>query len=107
MLPERRPDQLPPVKATPAAVEVRRYASARDYQRDSVPMAAAGWAPVSQVEATGKFPAAAGILAAIGLFVALLVSTLIGIAIVVVALLIGAVSRRKELVVTYRFNQQG
>lgn len=103
MLPQKQA-QAAPSPGAPSSVEVRRYGSAADYQRDATPMAAAGWAPASQVEATGKFPVAAGILALIGVGVALVLSTLIGVAIVVIAILIGMVSRKKELVVTYRYD---
>jgi len=101
MLPNREPVPQP-APLGPAPVEIRRYASVASYQVDAATMAAAGWLPLSQVEATGGFPVAAGILAAIGLFVAVLLSLLVGAAIVVIAILIGMASRKKELVVTYR-----
>lgn len=83
-------------------VQVRRYPSVAQFQAESIVMAAHGWAPVTQAEATGSFPTAASLLAFIGLLVVFVVSTLIGILIMVLAIFIGFVSRPKEYVVTYR-----
>ena len=87
-----------------AGVVVRTYKSPAAYQVDAGSMAAAGWIPMSQVETTGKIPAASAILAAIGVVVAFLFSLIGGAAIVVIAILIGIASRQRGLVVTYRHN---
>ncbi len=88
-----------------SGVVVRTYKSAAAYQVDAGPMAAAGWIPATQIETTARFPPAAGILMLLGVAVALVLSILIGLALVVIGALVGVVSRKKELVVTYRHNQ--
>ncbi|MGH9888220.1 MAG: hypothetical protein ACREBE_21990 [bacterium] len=85
-----------------AGVVVRRYQDSSAYQADAGSMGAAGWFPIQQLETTGKFPAAAVILAAMAIFVAFFLSLYVGLGLLVIAILVGIVSRKKELVVTYR-----
>lgn len=87
-----------------SGVVVRTYKNSAGYQVDAGPMAAAGWIPMSQVETTGKIPAASGILALLGVAVAFFLNLYGGVGIVVIAILIGIASRQRGLVVTYRHN---
>lgn len=89
--------------AAPAPIEVRRYGSIGDYQADAASMAAAGWWPVGQVEATGDVQAGWIVAAIVALALGVVGFSMIAMIVVaVICFLLAFGARHKLLVVTYR-----
>lgn len=93
-------DQAVAAPPEPPRVHIRRYESARHFTVDAPAMAAAGWLPKSQVEAsagarTGLI--AAGLLLMIAGFFLYTPLAVLGL----ILLVAGFISRKRELVVTY------
>lgn len=103
MFPTRAEDRPAALPSAASGIEIRQYGDVARFQADAVVMTAAGWQPITQSEASGPFPPSAGFLMAIGVAVALLLSIVLGVIIVVIAALVGMASRKKMLVVTYRY----
>lgn len=87
---------------TRSPVEVRHYASVVEFQVDVAAMAAAGWKPIAQAETTGGANGATVALGVIIIVVGLLILWPLAI-LGVLVLILGAVNRRKQLVVTYHY----
>lgn len=85
----------------PTSVEVRRYADIEAFQTDANVMALDGWIVVAQSETSGSIEPVWVGLAIIGAFVGLFFYWP-AILLLILAVILGVSSRRKQLVVTYR-----
>lgn len=103
MLPERKSEQLmpPPPPSTQTPVEIRRYVTVDQFRIDAANMAAAGWIVVAQSETTGAIGGGWATLGALVLVLSVLFF-LPGILLGLLLFIVAAVSRSKQLVVTYR-----